>query len=92
MKELESLYGLLSYFRLFVPEFARITKPISDMKKADATLVWTGEHTAAVEQVIRRLSTEARLRLPDSTQPFVLEVDHGDEGYGGVLLQASGDG
>lgn len=49
MKELESLYGLLSYFRLFVPEFARITKPISDMKKADATLVWRGEHTAAVE-------------------------------------------
>ena len=33
MKGVDSLYGLLSYFRLFIPNFARIVKPISDLKK-----------------------------------------------------------
>mgnify|MGYP000271228291 CR=1 FL=1 len=71
------MYYYLTFVYLF-PGFAQITKPISDMKKADANLVWSGAHTAAVERVIHQLSAEARLRLPNSTQPFVLEVDHRD--------------
>lgn len=62
MRDVDSLYGLLSYFRLFVPNFARIVKPISDLKKQGATLKWTPKHSAAVDQVVDHLSKEARLR------------------------------
>ena len=92
MKDVDSLYGLLSYFRLFVPNFARIVKPISDLKKQGAELVWTPKHTAAVDRVVEHLSKEARLRQPDTSAPFVLEVDQGALGYGGVLLQEGEDG
>ncbi len=53
---------------------------------------WTAKHSAAVDQVVEHLSKEARLRQPDTSRPFVLEVDHGTLGYGGVLLQEAEDG
>lgn len=32
------------------------------------------------------------MRLPDANQEFVLEIEVGELGYGGVLLQAASDG
>lgn len=41
MKDLSSLYGLMSYFRKFVPRFSTVVAPISDMMKHDSTSKWT---------------------------------------------------
>ena len=86
VRDVSSLYGLLSYFRQFVPGFAVITSPISRLLREGEELKWTSRHAKLVEEVARQLVEGAELQLPNSMKPFVLEVGASVLGYGGVLL------
>lgn len=92
MKDLSSIYGLLSYFRKFVPRFSTLVAPISDLMKHDVDATWTEEHDDIVKKVIRYLTEKALLAMPDSSREFVLEIEYSERGFGGVLLQENGEG
>lgn len=64
-----------------------MVSPISRLMRHGQSLQWTWAHSAAVDKVARHLAAKAKLKLPDSTKPFTLEVEAGNHGYGGVLLQ-----
>ena len=85
--DVQALYGLLSYFRSFIPNFAELASPISRLMKNDRELRWTPRETAIVEKVLSALTSHAGLVIPDPTRAFVLEVACTREGYGGILLQ-----
>ena len=72
-----------------MPNFARRAAPISALLKGDAQdLRWTSQHSAIVDTFLDELRQHEGLALPDSTKPFVLEVDCGQGGYGGILMQS----
>jgi hypothetical protein len=41
IKELRSIFGLLSYYRQYIPRFAERTSPITDKFRKNAILTWT---------------------------------------------------
>lgn len=67
---------------MFIPNIARIVKPISDLKKQGANLKWTPKHFAAVDLIVEHPSNEARLHQPEASKPFVLEEDKEKTGCG----------
>ena len=85
--DIQGIYGLLSYFRDFVPSFALLAAPISRLLRKDGPLEWTARETAIVERVLTTLATHAGLKLPEPARPFTLDACATDLGYGGVLLQ-----
>ncbi|KAL8605770.1 hypothetical protein ACOMHN_059335 [Nucella lapillus] len=87
--EVRSLLGLIGFYREFVPNFAAITSPLSDLtKKGQPPVVqWTEAAEKALKTVKERLGTYPILKLPDMSKQFTLRTDASGVGLGAVLLQ-----
>ena len=94
VSHLRQLLGLASYYRRFVPEFAKIASPLQSLLKKDAVFEWTPECECAVGRLKEALTQAPVLAYPrfDSKHPFVLETDASAKGLGAVLAQEQEDG
>ena len=107
-KEVHSFIGLASYYRRFIPNFAKWSKPLNalivppahqakvrrgEMKKSELTeFVWSKECQEGFDALKHALTTAPVLAYPDYTQPFILETDASLKGLGAVLSQKGKDG
>ena len=93
-KQVRSFLGLAGYYRKFIPHFAEIAAPLTDLtKKGQPNKVIWGPSQAKAFKTLRDLLTSAPiLRLPDLTRQFILRTDASDVGVGAVLLQRYEDG
>ena len=87
VKEVRSTLGILNYNHAFIPGFATIAKPLTELLKKDAPFIWTLRHTQAVEQLIEKVTTKPVLVHPDPTRPFELEVDASNYAMSTILFQ-----
>ena len=88
-KQVRSFLGLASFYRRFIPHFAEIALPLTNLtKKLQPTVVvWTEECSSAFNTLKRRLTSQPILRRPDLNKDFVLRTDASGKGLGAVLLQ-----
>ncbi|XP_067659772.1 uncharacterized protein [Haliotis asinina] len=88
-KQVRALIGLTGYYRKFIPNFAAIAAPLTDLtKKGKSNKVeWTESQENAFQSLKKYLSTFPILRLPDLHKPFLVRTDASDVGIGGILLQ-----
>ena len=88
-KEVRSFIGLVSYYRKFVPNFAAIAAPLTDLtRKGTPNVVkWGNAQELAFQTLKSHLQSEPILTLPDDRKPFVLATDASDIGIGAVLMQ-----
>ena len=86
--------GLASYYRRFVPDFARIASPLHLLLKRDAVFQWTTECEEAFNKLKSLLVSAPVLAYPQfqSGHPFILETDASIVGLGAVLAQQQEDG
>jgi hypothetical protein len=91
-KQVRSLLGLLSFYRRYVPNFAALTAPISDLTKEGRgrAISWTPECERALNAVKSIFSSSPVLQLARLSEPFVLQTDASSTGVGAVLLQDLG--
>jgi len=94
MKQLRAFLGLASFYRKYVPNFAVIAAPLTDAtrKGNPAETVWKDSRDKAFQELKRRISTQPILRLPDVSQPFIVQTDASHVGIGAVLLQEDATG
>ena len=90
-KEAQSVYGFFNYLRIFIKNFARISKPISDTFRG-FRFKWSDEAQNALEKLKALLvSRTLSLKIPDvNLDEFVLETDASDFGCGGCLYVCTG--
>ena len=90
VKQIRSLMGLINFYRRYVPSFAAITAPLTDLTKnpgSSRKVTWTPECQEALEKIQEVLSSKPVLKLPRLGDPFVLRTDASSTGLGAVLLQ-----
>lgn len=94
--ELRSFLAFCSYYRKFVKDFARITKPLSDLlpptsmrkKKLDVKQwQWNSEHEDTFQNLKFILTAPPVLAFPNFQEPFELHIDASTKGLGAVLYQ-----
>lgn len=92
-KQLRSFLGLVGYYRAFVPNFAAIAVPLTDLTKKGSPniLVWTDVHEHAFQSLKQCVCKSPVLRLPDIRKPFILQTDASNVGIGAILLQEEGE-
>ena len=94
-KQVRSLLGLLSFYRRYVPNFASLTSPLSDLTKEQGRstkpILWSSECEQVLHTVQLILSTSPVLLLPRLDQQFIVRTDASSVGLGAVLLQESDD-
>ena len=88
-KEVCQFLGLAGYYRRFIPEFASIAAPITDLtrKEKPVRVKWSEECETAFRKLKAMLVSNHMLRSPDMSLQFVLETDDSDRGVGAVLTQ-----
>ena len=92
--EVRAFHGLASYYRKFVPNFAIIAAPLTDLLKKGQPekIEWSVECEQAFKKLKYILTTEPVLKAPDYSVPFVVQTDASDCGIGAVLSQTGEDG
>ena len=91
--QVRSFLGLAGYYRKFIPHYASLTTPLSDLTKkgAPASVQWNDELEASFTELKSLMCSAPVLRLPDFQKEFVLRTDASDTGLGAVLLQKHDD-
>jgi RNase H-like domain found in reverse transcriptase/Reverse transcriptase (RNA-dependent DNA polymerase)/Integrase zinc binding domain len=92
VKQLMTFLGMLNFYRRFLPQAAKVLKPLTDCLKgasAAAAVSWTDERVAAFEAAKQLLGRAACLAHPDRNAQLAVAVDASDSHIGAVLQQSS---
>lgn len=92
VRALRQFLGLSSYYRRFVPKFARIARPLHNLTRKGEEFIWTAECQSAFDMLKQQLVTAPVLAYPSFEKEFFLETDASILGIGAVLSQPQEDG
>jgi len=94
VKQLRSFLGLLGYYRRFIPNFAEIATPLTDLttKGRPHKLEWEDAQEVSFNTLKRYVISPPVLKSPDFDKPFCLQTDASQLGIGAVLFQEADDG
>lgn len=91
-KQVRSFLGLIGWYRRFIPHFASLATPLTDLtKKSPAKFCWTSECEEAFNSLKDLLCHEPVLQSPNFSERFIVQVDASDVGLGAVLAQGEAD-
>jgi hypothetical protein len=79
--------GLVGYYRRFIPNFSKISKPITELLKKDTKYVWSKECDETFQTLKKLLTTSSVLAQPDIAKPFDVYCDASGTGLRCVLMQ-----
>ncbi|RCN44983.1 hypothetical protein ANCCAN_09027 [Ancylostoma caninum] len=88
VSDVKSLLGAASYFRRYIPNFAKIANPLTGLtRKENKRLVWRTEQQMAFEELKQKLISAPVLAAPRIGQPYEIHTDASTEAVAGTLLQ-----
>lgn len=94
IKQLQALLGCFNYYRRFVPRFAEIVFPLTDLLRTKrsgegqpCSLRWTDEAEDSFLRIKNTLVSAPILRYPDTKKPWILHTDASSKAIGAVLSQ-----
>jgi len=76
-RELREILGVIGYYRDYIPQFARLAKPLTDLtsKRTPNVLQWGDEQEKAFQSLIAKLCDSHVLRIPLLGVRFCLHTD-----------------
>ncbi|KAH0812109.1 hypothetical protein GEV33_010682 [Tenebrio molitor] len=90
-KQLQSFLGLANWVRDYVPRFAELAAPITDLLNKKSRYRWTEEAQQAFEALKEAMSRPLHLHRPDPRKRFFLQTDASGVGIAAVLYQEEED-
>lgn len=89
IQQIKSFLGLCSYFRRYVSNFSKISKPLTLLLKKEIPFVWSEAQQTSFEKLKNALADEVTLAFPDFSGNFMffLATDASDYGISGCLSQ-----
>jgi hypothetical protein len=90
-KQLQSSLGLANWVRDYVPRFAELAAPITDLLNKKSRYRWTEEAQQAFEALKEAMSRPLHLHRPDPRKRFFLQTDASGVGIAAVLYQEEED-
>ena len=86
-KEVRQFLGLVGYYRKFVPKFADIARPLTNLTKQDVKFEWTDKCQKTFQLLKDMLLKEPILKYPDPSKPYTLFTDASKYAWACVLTQ-----
>lgn len=85
--QIKSFLGLIGYYRKFIKDFAKITRPFTACLKKGRKIIIDDEYIRCFETCKKILTNAPLLQFPDFSKPFVLTTDASNFAIGAVLSQ-----
>ena len=98
--EVRQLAGILSYYRRYIKNFAKVARPIYDLltttgkngqPSSKAPVCWGSKQQAALEELVGHLSSPPIMAYPDFSKEFTLHTDASGQSLGAVFYQKQND-
>lgn len=86
-KEVKAFLGLVGYYRKFIKDFSKKSKPLTNLLKQGQEFIWTDLCQDAFMFFRKILTEEPLLQHPDFTKPFNVTTDASNMAIGAVLSQ-----
>ena len=91
LTDVRAFFGMASYYRRFIKNFADIAAPLHDLTKGgQPEFCWTPVADKAFNDLKSHLCSAPILSLPDFSVPFTIYTDASYFGLGAVLSQRRG--
>ncbi|XP_073025161.1 uncharacterized mitochondrial protein AtMg00860-like [Primulina eburnea] len=87
IKGIRSFLGHAGFYRRFIKDFSKITKPLCNLLEKDSTFIFDDDCLQAFEKIKRALVTAPIMIVPDWKEPFELMCDASDYAVGALLGQ-----
>ncbi len=87
VKQIRSFLGHAGFYRRFIKDFSKISKPLCNLLAKDTPFVFDEACKEAFEKLRSKLSTAPVIQPPNWTLPFELMCDASDYAIGAVLEQ-----
>src|SRR3954462_12735505 len=87
VSEIHSFLGLAGYYRRFIEDFSRISRPMTQLLKKDKRFEWSDTCETSFQELKRRLTSGPVLILLDIQKDFEVYCDASQQGLGCVLMQ-----
>lgn len=85
--EIKSFLGLIGYYRKFIRDFAKITRPFTACLKKGSKIIINDQYKECFETCKKLLTNSPLLQFPDFNKPFILTTDASNFALGAVLSQ-----
>jgi hypothetical protein len=85
--QVQSFLSLAGYYRRFILNFSKISKPITELLKKGTKYVWSKEYDDAFQTLKKLITTSLVLAQPDIAKSFNVYCDASGTRLGCVLMQ-----
>lgn len=86
-KEVKSFLAFASYYRRFLPNFAKIAQPLTNLLKKEVKFLWTDICENAFQNIKNLVTSPPILKFADFNKPFIITTDASNKAIGAVLSQ-----
>lgn len=86
-RQLQSFLGTCNWLREYIPHFAEIAAPLTDLLSTKKKFTWGTTQENAFHSLKDALATPHTLSRPDPSLPFILQTDASSIGMAAVLFQ-----
>ena len=90
-KQFHAFLGLVGYYRKFIKNFAKITKPLTMLTRMDVKFEWKETHHCAFIKLKDAIIQAPILSYLDTTKPYIVYTDTSDDACGAQLSQMHND-
>lgn len=90
LKQLISFLQTASWYRRFIPNFAEIARPLTNLTKKKVIWHWDKEQKEAYEALKTALTTTPVLKQAVFEAPFTIKTDASNYAIGAALVQGEG--
>lgn len=91
IKEVRRFLGMTGFYRKFVPSYACLALPLTNLAKKEVDFVWTEDCQSAFEQLKEKLISAPVLVKAQMDRTFILTTDASKHYVGAVLSQGQDD-
>ena len=92
VKGVQQFRGFANFYRRFIQDFAKITRPLDNLTKKDIPWHWGEEEQKAFDELKKCFTSTPILAIYDPSRETRIEVDASGFATGGVLSQKQDDG
>ena len=90
--DIRSFLGLAGYYRRFIPQFAKIAAPLTNLTRKNTPFTWSLREGEAFQHLKDVLLHAPVLQLADPERKFFVTTNASDFAIGAVLSQVWDDG
>lgn len=88
--ETRRFVAFMNYYRRFIPNFAKLAKPLNALSRKKVSFIWTAECEESFQKLKNSLINPPILKYPDFCRQFTLIVDASQFAVGATLTQEYG--